>query len=243
MFLSTLSSLWRAYTISICNGSNLFSNFNSCRPNSICPLSMMSSKAWGSSFWMRVLKTVSWMIWNTWVVQCKNGTALSFCHPLAKRWKRVYSLKLKVTSMEGRLARMYTCYQEDMLLCLLLCSCGSRRWCSQKRWRTWGRTASTHPTSCCSSLPTTGIPIRRSQVMCCLWQTTFDKASKSNYCLQYSQSHGSNAQSVSARSRCALNRIIFSRWHHRHSEASSLLEFIISTVILPFSFSCEPSKS
>lgn len=160
-----------------------------------------------------------------------------------KRWKQVYSFKLKVTSVEGRLVRMYTCYQEDMLLCLLLCSCGSRRWCSQKRWRTWGKTASTHPTSCCSSLPTTGIPIRRSQVMCCLWQTTFDKASKSNYCLQYSQSHGSNAQSVSARSRCALNRIIFSRWHHRHSEASSLLEFIIITVILPFSFSCEPSKS
>lgn len=110
-----------------------------------------------------------------------------------------------------------------MQLCLLLCSSGSRRWCSRKRWRTWGKTTSTHPTLCCSSLPTTDNMIRRSRVMRCLWQTASDKASKSNYCLQYSQSNGSYAQSVSAHLRCALNRIIFSRWHHCDSETSSIL--------------------
>lgn len=87
----------------------------------------------------------------------------------------------QVTAKLGHLVRKYTCYQEDRLLCPLLCSFGSQRWCSQKQWKTWGKTT-THPTLCCSSPPTTDRLIKRSQVtLCHLKQTAFDKASISNY--------------------------------------------------------------
>lgn len=55
-------------------------------------------------------------------------------------------------------------YQGVRQPCLLICSSGNQRWCSQKQWKTWGRATSTHPTLCCSFLLTTDRPIRRSPV-------------------------------------------------------------------------------
>lgn len=136
----------------------------------------------------------------------------------------------QVTAKLGHLVRKYTCYQEDRLLCPLLCSFGSQRWCSQKQWKTWGKTT-THPTLCCSSLPTTDRLIKRSQVtLCHLKQTAFDKASISNY--------------IASNAACQTEFTLDVPWMELFlADDTVVIRGACSTLIFAFSISCDPHES